>query len=108
MFNLSEKGFKGLVSGYTNSLTGYSTSVPMLIVLLLTIALNFYLIAIIPKGFFPQQDTAHCGRVQAAGCILRGDGQFRAATGGCDQGRPAVANVNAYTDHQTAASSISR
>jgi multidrug efflux pump len=29
----------------------------MLILLLLTIALNFYLIDIIPKGFFPQQDT---------------------------------------------------
>ena len=29
----------------------------MLILLLLTIALNFYLIVIIPKGFFPQQDT---------------------------------------------------
>jgi len=30
---------------------------PMLTLLLLTIALNFYLIDIIPKGFFPQQDT---------------------------------------------------
>jgi multidrug efflux pump len=29
----------------------------MLTLLLLTIALNFYLIVIIPKGFFPQQDT---------------------------------------------------
>jgi multidrug efflux pump len=29
----------------------------MLTLLLLTIALNFYLIDIIPKGFFPQQDT---------------------------------------------------
>jgi len=29
----------------------------MLILLLLTIGLNFYLIDIIPKGFFPQQDT---------------------------------------------------
>jgi multidrug efflux pump len=29
----------------------------MLTILILTIALNFYLIVIIPKGFFPQQDT---------------------------------------------------
>ena len=30
---------------------------PIFDILLLTIALNFYLIVIIPKGFFPQQDT---------------------------------------------------
>jgi multidrug efflux pump len=28
-----------------------------LVILLLTIALNFYLFVIVPKGFFPQQDN---------------------------------------------------
>ena len=100
MFNLSEKGFKGLVSGYTNSLTWVlDHPVPMLIVLLLTIALNFYLIAIIPKGFFPQQDTgAIVGAVQgpqdASFAVM--DNSVRQLVG-VIKADPAVANVNAYT-----------
>jgi len=39
------------------SLRGSEAPAPMLTLLLLTIGLNFYLIDIIPKGFFPQQDT---------------------------------------------------
>jgi multidrug efflux pump len=48
----------------------------MLIVLLLTIGLNFYLIDIIPKGFFPQQDTGVVTgmRARPAGRIVSGDG----------------------------------
>ncbi len=100
MYNLSEKGFKGLVSGYTNSLTWVlDHPVPMLIVLLLTIALNFYLIAIIPKGFFPQQDTgAIVGAVQgpqdASFAVM--DNSVRQLVG-VIKADPAVANVNAYT-----------
>ncbi len=57
-FRITEKGFAWLVSTYSRSLTWVLKHPgPMLAVLLLTIGLNFYLIGIIPKGFFPQQDT---------------------------------------------------
>jgi multidrug efflux pump len=57
-FRVTEKGFAWIVSVYSRSLTWVlNHPVPMLAVLLLTIGLNFYLIDIIPKGFFPQQDT---------------------------------------------------
>ena len=57
-YRLSERGFTWMVSSYSRSLKWVLEHPwPVLIVLLLTIALNFYLIDIIPKGFFPQQDT---------------------------------------------------
>jgi multidrug efflux pump len=57
-FRITEKGFAWIVSVYSRSLTWVlKHPLPMLAVLLLTIGLNFYLIDIIPKGFFPQQDT---------------------------------------------------
>jgi multidrug efflux pump len=57
-YQVSEKGFTWLLSTYSRSLTWVLKHPgPMLTLLLLTIALNFYLIVIIPKGFFPQQDT---------------------------------------------------
>jgi multidrug efflux pump len=57
-FRVTEKGFARIVSIYSRSLTWVlKHPAPMLVVLLLTIVLNFYLIGIIPKGFFPQQDT---------------------------------------------------
>jgi multidrug efflux pump len=57
-YRVSEKGFTWMLSTYSRSLTWVLKHPgPILTLLLLTIALNFYLIAIIPKGFFPQQDT---------------------------------------------------
>ena len=57
-YRVTEKGFAWIVSVYSRSLTWVlKHPVPVLVVLLLTIGLNFYLIDIIPKGFFPQQDT---------------------------------------------------
>jgi multidrug efflux pump len=57
-YRVSEKGFTWMIATYSRSLTWVlKHPTPMLILLLLTIALNFYLIVIIPKGFFPQQDT---------------------------------------------------
>ncbi len=57
-FRTTERGLQWMVSTYSRSLAWVlKHPVPMLIVLLLTIGLNFYLIDIIPKGFFPQQDT---------------------------------------------------
>ena len=57
-YRTSEKGFTWMVSTYSRSLAWVlEHPAPMLILLLLTIGLNIYLIVIIPKGFFPQQDT---------------------------------------------------
>ena len=57
-YRISEKGFTWMHSAYSRSLTWVLKHPgPVLALLLLTIALNFYLIDIIPKGFFPLQDT---------------------------------------------------
>ena len=55
---ITERGFTWMLSSYSRTLAWVlKHPAPMLTLLLLTIALNFYLIVIIPKGFFPQQDT---------------------------------------------------
>jgi multidrug efflux pump len=57
-YRITEHGFTWMLSTYSRSLAWVlEHPAPMLTLLLLTIALNFYLIDIIPKGFFPQQDT---------------------------------------------------
>jgi multidrug efflux pump len=58
MYQWSEKFFAWMLSTYRHSLIWVlDNSLLMLVVLLLTIALNVVLIMKIPKGFFPQQDT---------------------------------------------------
>ena len=62
-----ERQFDRLQRGYARTL-GWALGHPLLIlvVLLLTIALNVYLYVIVPKGFFPQQDTGRIvGGIQA-------------------------------------------
>jgi multidrug efflux pump len=58
VYRWSERFFKGLASGYERSLR-WVLDAPafVLAILLLTIAVNVYLLNIIPKGFFPQQDN---------------------------------------------------
>jgi len=57
-YRISEKGFSWMLSAYSRSLARVLKHPwPIFALLILTIALNFYLIDIIPKGFFPQQDT---------------------------------------------------
>jgi multidrug efflux pump len=57
-YRVSEKGFTWMVATYSRSLTWVLKHPwPIFALLVLTVALNFYLIVIIPKGFFPQQDT---------------------------------------------------
>jgi multidrug efflux pump len=52
------RGFDGMLHFYERTL-GSALRHPglMMLVLFLTVIFNFYLIGIIPKGFFPQQDT---------------------------------------------------
>jgi multidrug efflux pump len=63
-----ERGFGRLRRGYERTL-GWALHHPRIILLLLfaTIGLNVYLYVVIPKGFFPQQDT---GQIQGG---IRGD-----------------------------------
>ncbi len=99
-YQLSEKMFESVLALYGRSLTWVLKNPGLtLMVLLLTIALNFYLIVIIPKGFFPQQDTgAITGGVQGPQ-----DASFAVMDNSILQlvnvikADPAVANVNAYT-----------
>ena len=57
-YRITESGFTWMLSAYSRTLAWVlKHPAPMLTLLLLTIALNFYLIYIIPFGFFPQQDT---------------------------------------------------
>jgi multidrug efflux pump len=62
-----ERGFQAMQRGYERTL-GWSLRHPRLILLVLiaTIGLNVWLYVIIPKGFFPQQDTGRMvGGIQA-------------------------------------------
>ncbi|MBN3857632.1 nodulation protein [Paraburkholderia sp. Ac-20340] len=62
-----ERNFMRLQNGYERTL-GWALARPLLILLILiaTIALNVVLYVIVPKGFFPQQDTGRLiGGIQA-------------------------------------------
>jgi multidrug efflux pump len=57
-YRASERAFKALLGAYERSLGWVlEHSRLTLVVLGLTIALNFYLFWVVPKGFFPQQDN---------------------------------------------------
>ncbi len=72
---------------------------PVFVILLLTIAFNFYLIVIIPKGFFPQQDTGIlAGSVQGpqdASFAVMNDSISKLAD--VVKADPAVQNVISFT-----------
>jgi multidrug efflux pump len=58
MYKWSEEFFDGLLNGYRRSLTWVlNRPALMLLVFLATIGLTGYLVATVPLGFFPQQDT---------------------------------------------------
>ena len=100
IYRFTERGFTLLLSGYTRSLKWVLDHPwPIFILLLLTVGLNGYLMWIIPKGFFPQQDTgAIVGGVQgpqdASFPVM--DNSVRALVS-VIKADPAVAHVNAYT-----------
>ncbi len=61
---LSERAFNALLDAYKNSLdVVLRHGLLTMLILLITICLNVYLYIIVPKGFFPQQDT---GRISGA------------------------------------------
>jgi multidrug efflux pump len=54
----SERAFDGVLRGYARSLRFVLRyPLPMLLVFIATVGINLWLYTIVPKGFFPQQDT---------------------------------------------------
>jgi multidrug efflux pump len=67
-YRVSERLFQGMRGGYARSLAWVLRHPrSMLAVTLATMAFSIYLYTIVPKGFFPQQDTGRMfGNIQAA------------------------------------------
>ena len=64
IYNLSEKFYRWIISTYASALdVALNHPAAILLTVFLTVGINVYLYAKIPKGFFPQQDT---GRLQGA------------------------------------------
>ena len=67
LYLTSERFYEGMRNGYRRTLAfALRNRRLMMLILLATVGLNFYLYAAIPKGFFPQQDTGRLmGSIQA-------------------------------------------
>jgi len=77
VYNAGERAFNWLLGTYRNSLEWVLDHQPLvLMITLMTIGLSVYLYWIIPKGFFPQQDT---GRI-SGGILAQQDVSFDAMT----------------------------
>ncbi len=100
LYLLSERGFAALHDLYRRSL-GFVLrhSAWAMLVLLATVCLNVYLYVIIPKGFFPQQDTGRLiGNIQADQSIsFQAMRQKLADFMNIVRNDPAVANVVGFT-----------
>jgi multidrug efflux pump len=97
---MSERAVASARNGYGRSLAWVlDHGVVTMVVLAATIALNFYLYVIIPKGFFPQQDTGRLiGFIQAdQGISFQAMQQKLAAFVAVVRADPAVENVVAFT-----------
>ena len=100
LYRASEHVFQWILSLYERSLTWVLRHpAPMLLVLLITIGVNVYLLWIVPKGFFPQQDTGRlAGGIQGAqDSSFTAMRQRMARFVDIIKSDPAVANVVAFT-----------
>jgi multidrug efflux pump len=100
LYLASERLFAWILSLYERSLTWVLRHpAPMLLVLLITIGVNVYLLFIVPKGFFPQQDTGRlAGGIQGAqDSSFTAMRQRMARFVDIIKADPAVANVVAFT-----------
>ncbi|MCS6328601.1 MAG: efflux RND transporter permease subunit, partial [Nitrospira sp.] len=99
-YRLSERGFDAMSRGYAASLAWVLRHPrTMLVVTLATMALTIYLYILVPKGFFPQQDTGRLfGNIRAAQDI-----SFQAMRDkltevvGIIKSDPAVASITGFT-----------
>ena len=96
----ASRAFAALVRGYGRSL-GWALrhGVLMMVLLFATVCLNVYLYVIIPKGFFPQQDTGRLvGNIQADQSISFQAMRIKLANFvDIVRADPAVENVIAFT-----------
>jgi multidrug efflux pump len=100
LYRASERVFQWILSLYERSLRWVLRHpAPMLLVLLITIGVNVYLLVIVPKGFFPQQDTGRlAGGIQGAqDSSFTAMRQRMARFVDIIKSDPAVANVVAFT-----------
>jgi multidrug efflux pump len=67
IYRVAERAFDGALHVYQASLRAVLRHQPLVLAIMLaTIGLNLYLFAVVPKGFFPQQDTGRIiGSIQA-------------------------------------------
>jgi multidrug efflux pump len=67
LYRMSERFFDAMLNSYRRTLTvALQHPLSMMLILLVVVILNVYLYIIIPKGFFPQQDTGRIiGSIQA-------------------------------------------
>jgi multidrug efflux pump len=67
-YRLSESGFNKLLAGYDHGVRWVLKHQPFTLAIMLgTVCLSIYLYIVIPKGFFPQQDTGSLnGSIQAS------------------------------------------
>jgi multidrug efflux pump len=100
LYRLAERAFDGTLHFYERTLGwGLRHQPIVLVVLLATIAVNVYLFVVVPKGFFPQQDSGRIvGNIQAEQDIsflaMRDKmGEFARIVAA----DPAVANVVVFT-----------
>ena len=100
LYAWSERGFERLRRGYERSLAWVLThGILVMLILLAVVCLNVYLYVIIPKGFFPQQDTGRLiGFIQADQSISFQAMQPKLASFiDIVRADPAVENVVAFT-----------
>ncbi len=103
LFRRSERTFAAVLRGYERSLAWVlNHGVLTMLVLLVTVCLNVYLYVIIPKGFFPQQDTGRLiGFIQADQSIsFQAMRQKLASFIDIVRTDPAIDNVVAFTGGQ--------
>jgi HAE1 family hydrophobic/amphiphilic exporter-1 len=96
LYELSERGFAMLLKGYERGLdVVLAFRFVTLLVFLTTLALSVYLFVIIPKGFFPQQDTGLITGISEAAQDISITDMMRhqAALGAIIQKDAAVAHV---------------
>ena len=111
LYRWSERGFTAMNNGYARSLRFVLRHRrTTLAILMLTIALNVYLFMIVPKGFFPQQDTGRIG----GGLQAEQDISFNALHNKMDEyvgiirKDPAVENVISFAGSSTTANNAGR
>ena len=100
LYRASERVFAAMLRGYEVTLRWALRHGPLVLVILAgTICLNVYLYVIVPKGFFPQQDTGRLvGNIQADQSIsFQAMRQKLAAFVEIVRADPAVENVIAFT-----------